>query len=212
MKKTVTILAGLSLAFFILTSSVMLALAIKETYRLSQSDIVQVEYNLSQDQITRNYEGLIDYMFAGPEAKLEFDGLPMSPQGEFHFVEVKNLFKIAFNGMIISGLLSLALGIHLIRQKRYAFLNLGSLLVFLIPALLSIPVLVDFNATFIRFHEIVFSNDYWIFDPALDPIIRYLPESLFMKNTILILGIILGWILIVQALRTFLTKGRSLKR
>ena len=206
MKRAMTILAGLSLAFFILTSSVMLTLTIKSTYGLSRDDIVQVEYRLDEATMQQNYDGLIDYMFRGPDAKLTFQELPMSPQGEFHFVEVKAIFQFFFKGMILSGILSLVLGIGLIKLGSLSFLNLGSVLVFLVPALLSIPVLIDFNATFIKFHELAFSNDYWIFDPRIDPIIRYLPESLFMKNTLIILAIILLWILLVQLLRRTLKK------
>ena len=40
--------------------------------------------------------------------------------------------------------------------------------------LLAIPIAVDFNKCFILFHEIMFSNDYWIFNPQLDPVINIL--------------------------------------
>lgn len=148
-------------------------------------------------------------MFAGPSETLRFEVLPMSIPGEIHFKEVKALFKFAFNGMILSGIVALIAGGYLISQRKLAFLNKGSLLVLLIPALLSIPVLIDFNATFIKFHEIAFSNNYWIFDPALDPIIRYLPESLFMKNTIIILFLIVIWIFVIQLIRRALQKKWS---
>ncbi len=209
MKRFATLLAGLSLAFFILTSSVMLTLSIKSTYALSLDDIIQVEYQLDESTMRTNYDGLIDYMFQGPDARLSFQELPMSPQGEFHFWEVKNIFQVFFRGMILSGVLSLVLGIWLSRRGEYHFLDLGSVLVFLVPALLAIPVLIDFNATFIKFHELVFSNDYWIFDPRIDPIIRYLPESLFLKNTLIILAFILVWILLVRLIRRALKRRRN---
>jgi integral membrane protein (TIGR01906 family) len=204
MKRILTITAGISLAFFILTSSVMLTLSIKDTYQLSQAEIVQREYQLDDTTIKENYNGLIDYMFKGPDAKLSFQKLPMSPEGEIHFKEVKEIFQFFFKGMVISGLISLFLGAWLIRNKDLGFLNLGSLLVFLVPAILSIPVLINFNWTFTKFHELAFSNDYWIFDPRLDPIIDYLPESLFLKNTLIILAIIVVWILLLQLLRKLL--------
>ena len=209
MKRFATLLAGLSLAFFILTSSVMLTLSIKSTYALSLDDIIQVEYQLDESTMRTNYDGLIDYMFQGPDARLSFQELPMSPQGEFHFWEVKNIFQFFFRGMILSGVLSLVLGIWLSRRGEYHFLDLGSVLVFLVPALLAVPVLIDFNATFIKFHELVFSNDYWIFDPRIDPIIRYLPESLFLKNTLIILAFILVWILLVRLIRRALKRRRN---
>ncbi len=207
MNRLTTITAGFSLAFFILTSSVMLTLSFRDTYALSRAEIVQVEYQLDEETIRNNYDGLIDYMFQGPDARLAFEGLPMSPEGEIHFQEVKAIFQFFFKGMILAGFLTLILGIRLIRKKDLTFLNLGSVLVFLVPALLAIPVLIDFNRTFILFHEVAFSNDYWIFDPKLDPIIRYLPESLFMKNTLIILAFIVVWILLIRLLRRALLKG-----
>lgn len=47
----------------------------------------------------------------------------------------------------------------------------------------------DFNAAFTKFHEIFFTNDLWLFDPAEDYMIRMLPEGLFADMVIRI-GII----------------------
>lgn len=206
MNRLSTVLAALCLAFFILTSSVMLTLSFKNTYALSRGEIIEAEYRLDEETIRYNYNHLIDYMFSGPDAKLSFRELPMSPEGEFHFMEVKAIFRFFFTGMVISGIAALSLGFYLVRRRSLAFLNAGSVLVFLIPAILSIPVLIDFNKTFLLFHEIAFSNDYWIFDPAKDPIIRYLPESLFLKNTLIILILIVLWIILVQVIRKTLKR------
>lgn len=206
MKKFQTILTAITMAFFILTSSVILTLSMKWTYSLSQNDIHQVEYNLDQKTIKSNYDGLIDYMFQDGQTKLSFKELPMSPQGEIHFKEVKDLFKFAYYGMIFSGLLTLILGYNLYKLKTVEFLKYGSFLVFLIPAILAIPILSNFEKTFITFHELAFSNDYWIFDPAIDPIIRYLPESLFMKNAIIILILIVLMVVLSMLLRKALKK------
>lgn len=203
-KRILTILAGLSLAFFILTSSVMLTLSMKWTYRLSLDDIVQVEHQLDHETMIYNYNALIDYMFAGPDARLQFRELPMSPQGEFHFWEVKVIFQNFFKSMLISGVLTLLFGALLIRDRNLSFLNVGSVLVFLVPVLLAVPVALNFQRAFVLFHEMVFSNDYWIFDPVQDPIIRYLPESLFLKNTVIILILIILWVLLIQGLRKLL--------
>lgn len=187
MKKILNIAASLALAFFILSASVMLTLSIKATYALSRNDIVQVEYQLDDKTIKENYDGLIDYMFKSGNPKLTFKELPMSPEGEIHFKEVRDIFRFAWHGMLISGGISLILGIILCFMKNVSFLKYGSILVVLIPVLLAIPIARDFDTVFLKFHELAFSNNYWIFDPAKDPIIRYLPESLFMKNAVIIL-------------------------
>lgn len=201
LKLILTILTGVSLAFFILTSSVMLTLSMKWTYRLSRDDIIQVEHQLDEATIVHNYDTLIDYMFAGPDTRLTFRELPMSPEGEFHFWEVKVIFQNFFRAMLISGFITLLISAVLIRERDLRFLNLGSILVFLVPALLAIPVALNFDRAFVMFHEIAFSNDYWIFDPVRDPIIRYLPQSLFLKNTLIILVIIIFWIFLIQGLK-----------
>lgn len=58
-----------------------------------------------------------------------------------------------------------------------------------ICAVLAFLVSRDFDAVFTRFHEIFFSNDLWLFDPAEDYMIRMLPEGLFFDMVIRI-GII----------------------
>ena len=37
----------------------------------------------------------------------------------------------------------------------------------------------NWEAFFIGFHHVMFSNDYWLFDPLRDPVILLLPEQFF---------------------------------
>lgn len=55
----------------------------------------------------------------------------------------------------------------------------------------------DFTAAFIRFHEIFFTNDLWVFDPAEDYMIRMLPEGLFSDFVVRIGGIFVTGLLIL---------------
>ncbi|CUX48390.1 TIGR01906 family membrane protein [Clostridium sp. C105KSO13] len=48
-----------------------------------------------------------------------------------------------------------------------------------ISAVLGYVLSRDFTSAFIRFHEVFFTNDLWVFDPAEDFMIRMLPEGLF---------------------------------
>ena len=41
------------------------------------------------------------------------------------------------------------------------------------------------------FHQIVFRNDYWIFNEATDPVITILPEAFFMHCFMMIVGIVM---------------------
>ncbi len=47
------------------------------------------------------------------------------------------------------------------------------------PLLLTVPILLNFEKSFIIFHKLLFRNDYWIFNPDLDPVINILPEEFF---------------------------------
>ena len=48
-----------------------------------------------------------------------------------------------------------------------------------VAVFLAIAFAVDFTRCFTIFHEIFFTNDLWIFDPATDYMIRMLPEGFF---------------------------------
>lgn len=50
----------------------------------------------------------------------------------------------------------------------------------------------DFTAAFTKFHELFFTNDLWIFDPAEDLMIRMLPEGFFADMVIRIGGLFVG--------------------
>ncbi len=47
------------------------------------------------------------------------------------------------------------------------------------PLLLTVPILLNFEKSFIIFHKLLFRNDYWVFNPNLDPVINILPEEFF---------------------------------
>ena len=64
----------------------------------------------------------------------------------------------------------------------------------------------NFNYFFVKFHEAVFSNDYWIFDPDKDPVINILPQEVFFHIGILILAIILIISILLQISYRILNK------
>ena len=78
-----------------------------------------------------------------------------------------------------------------IKQKEYRFFKLTAILTIVIPLILGFFAFIDFDRLFVMFHQLVFSNDYWLFNPRLDPIINILPENFFMHCFILIVFIVL---------------------
>ena len=61
----------------------------------------------------------------------------------------------------------------------------------LLPMILMLPIVLNFSGSFVLFHKIMFDNDYWIFDPSLDPVINILPEEFFFHVGVMILILII---------------------
>lgn len=56
---------------------------------------------------------------------------------------------------------------------------------------------------FTMFHEIMFRNDYWIFDEATDPVIMILPDAFFLHCAVMIILLILIGSLLCMRFRSF---------
>ena len=65
---------------------------------------------------------------------------------------------------------------HLINPIRWCFVVMFALGIFLVT---------DFEDFFVKFHEMLFRNSDWMFDPETDPIILALPAEFFMACFIL---------------------------
>lgn len=51
-------------------------------------------------------------------------------------------------------------------------------------------IALNWDQFFVKFHELFFNNDYWIFDETTDPVITLLPDGYFMHCALMILAII----------------------
>ena len=191
MKKFLNAILAICLALFVIGSSVIITMNIKSIY-YNDIDKLNIESmsNLSREDIIENYDYLIDYNLSWKADEFELPSLPSSHNGKIHFEEVRNIFQIIKKVFYLTGLISI-LGIILnIKDKNIKFLNITSITTILLPVIVSILLIINFNYFFIKFHEAVFSNDYWIFDPDIDPVINILPEDIFFHIGILILAIV----------------------
>ena len=135
---------------------------------------------ISTATLMENYHVLISYLTRPWIKELVMPDFPSSPQGLFHFEEVKRLFMVNFVIAVISTIVSLVL-IRRFKKERKLFLLLTPLKGILYATLLFVVCLVSFfDVIFVKFHELFFHNSAWIFDPRLDPIIEVLPEEFFM--------------------------------
>lgn len=143
-----------------------------------------------KDILIKEFKTLIHYLQFPWINKLKFDYFIMSSQGELHFIDVKHIFI----GIYIFLLIILCLTIlfmfkvdnielmKYINSFNYFFYVVIIFVISLLPLMLF-----DFSETFDKFHQLIFKNDYWLFDPYKDPIINALPEELFMLYAVIIL-------------------------
>ncbi len=156
---------------------------------------------ISFEVCKRNYDALIWYnCFWGPK-KLVFPDFIMSEHGEIHFMEVRRIF-VFMQYAAIGSLAAVLLGHFLYGKKHraYGFLPAVIVLALLVVAIVGGGLLFDWDRTFILMHKILFSNDYWIFDPAADPVINILPDTVFLAAGAGIIVLIAAGLLIAGLL------------
>ena len=140
---------------------------------------------------------------------MEFPTLAMSEPGRIHFEEVKEIFNL-FKYLAIGGVIVSAAGIWLgARRKEYRYLKLTSIFTVVLPAVLGLLIALNWDWVFVTFHHIAFDNDYWLFDPATDPVITILPDAFYMHCALLIFGcVVAGSVVCGVAYRKLCRKER----
>ena len=190
--KALSILLSLILTLTLISLAVVLTLACKPLYYLDIHALHIPEttgYTISE--IKANYDAVIDYSLSFGNAPLEFPTFPMSEGGRIHFEEVKNIFNL-FKYMAIFGTLTGAAGILRQRRKQsYGYLKLTAILTVSLPAVIGATVALNWDWAFVTFHELAFNNDYWLFDPATDPVINILPDAYFLHCAVMILVLVI---------------------
>lgn len=154
--------------------------------------------SLPKEEILANYNALIDYCSPFYSGTLNLPSLSVSPAAIGHFARVKTVFSI-FDLLAIFSFVILL--IHFVKKRtQLAFSQLITcgITTLTIPIFLGLCCSFFWEKTFVYFHKIFFSGDYWLFDWNMDSIIRILPDSFFLQCAVLIIGVvILGSILLL---------------
>lgn len=184
-------LTALAIAIALIILSVKFTLNFKPLY-YSDIDRLNIEANtdLSQEEIKGAYDYLIYYINSDEDISFNIPGLPSSEVGAIHFREVKGIFIML--DYLLYGCLAAALyGIYYCTKKReFSFLKLSSNLILIISAAAALAFGINFDFAFTLFHKLFFANDYWLFDPATDPVINILPAEFFFHCLMLIVACI----------------------
>lgn len=197
------ILISLCLALFIISASVTITLNFRPLYYHDISSLqIEETSGFSKKVIRENYDALIDYNQFFYSGKLKLT-LPMSREGKIHFEEVKRIFVGIEYLCVITLILSCFLIKRKIKSRNIDFLRSASIITVLLPVIVGILCAFNWDAAFTLFHEIMFRNDYWIFDEATDPVIMILPDAFFFHCAVMIILLILIGSLLCMGFRSF---------
>lgn len=193
------------LSLFIIGVSILLTVSFKELYYFDINHLdIAINNNLSVNEVKQNYDYMIDYNLGKISGNFNLPTIKSSLEGKIHFQEVKDIVQNVLKVLLVSFVISLV-GIYIsIKNKNINFLNTTSKLVLILPIVVLIPIVINFDKAFILFHEIMFDNDYWIFDPEKDPIINLLPQEFFFHASLMIIGLILLSSLFLKLLYKYL--------
>ena len=224
--------AMLLLVLALLLTSFQLAIYGDPDYRFYEREYAKYNVTESLDMEMEDVmdvtEKMMDYLIGKrPELSVitDVDGQTQdffNEQDRLHMADVKNLFLggltlrwvlLAAAAVLIALLVLLKGDWRRIIPRAY-FIALGIFLA--VTVLLGALFASDFTKYFTIFHEIFFTNDLWLFDPATDYMIRMLPEGFFHDMVMRIGGCFLGSLAVLLVIffvwRHFLGKGHRQKK
>ena len=165
---------------------------------------ISYKTNLNKDQLNSASDQIKDY-FKNDQEKIKISVvqsgrtiLNLFNQREIdHMIDVKNLVKttllfekislffIFFFFVIISYKNGFKKLFRLLYKTVYKSLLIWSGIFLIILS----GIVINFNASFILFHKILFRNDLWILDPRTDYLLMMFPERFFLEVCLAILFI-----------------------
>ena len=109
---------------------------------------------------------------------------PFNDREKSHMRDVRRLFRLGLTARAVSlgaGAALIGAGLLLGRRRARRVGVLVALCLMTAAGVVLAALLwrADFSRLFIRFHQLVFTNDLWLLDPATDAMIRMLPEPFF---------------------------------
>ena len=198
-------------SIMIFCAAVVIVLNLRQIYYFDVKILdLKEEVGLDDWIIQRNYDTLIDYNLVTKQIpELRFPSFPMSEEGRIHFSEVKRIFFL-IQYMGGASLVLFLLGfLRKLYRRDYGCLKLMSMLTLALPFALGMAAVLDWQQFFLRFHELLFKNDYWIFDPVTDPVIKILPDEFFFHcAAVVLVFIVLGSLLSGMLYRVLTMKQR----
>lgn len=172
-----------SLMIAIITLAIALTIWAIPLFKFSLHQLnVPERVGMSFERIVENYRILLHYLHSPWINQLSLPDFPVSASGAFHFYEVKLLFYLNYVLLFLSTISSYFYLRKLKEIQGFWRLRRIFKIAIVIPFLLIFVLAIDFDWLFVKFHEITFNNDAWLFNPTTDPIINVLTQEFFMYS------------------------------
>ncbi|KRN06453.1 intergral membrane protein [Liquorilactobacillus sucicola DSM 21376 = JCM 15457] len=179
-ERVLTAFEWLCLFLFLISLSIILTISFTPLYKFFViHDDLGKNVGLTNSQLISEYYRLLEFLNFPWVNKLNLS-LEMSYKGLSHFYDVKRLFLVNHFVFLVTLPVSILFLAKIKRRKQFWRLILPFKLAMAAVAFAAVMMVLQFNTFFVDFHRILFRNNDWLFDPALDPIINALPDTFFM--------------------------------
>ncbi len=172
-------------------------------YEFNKNDIYSVVDIADKDMSTviKRLSGYVVGRYPQFNYQLEIDGVKQDVYGEREVLHMKDVRKIFDITRYLAAIMALYITAFFFANQKADKLKYlvdltraGLIGVVVITLFLGLLVMLDFSKYFVVFHEIFFSNDLWLLNPATDRLIQMLPEVFFrdMAVAIVLLAVVLA--------------------
>lgn len=224
MRTAVSVGAMMCAVVAVLVFSIWVAVYGDDSYgfykREYQKYEVTKDLDMSIDKVMYVTEHMMNYLI-GKEKKLSVitrigneDKDFFNERDRMHMKDVKNLFL----GGIRTGVICLILAVLILgwmkkiepywRQLFFRAYTMALGVWTALGMILGIAFYTDFTTCFTIFHQLVFTNNLWMFDPATDYMIRMLPEG-FFSDMVVRISVVWVVLLLIIWIVLFLLKQRE---
>ena len=168
----------------------------------------------TSDELINNTSNLLDYL----NSKAELNTSWFSEKDILHMKDVKTLYTVSFYTMIFFiaiFIISTILIMFLYKNHTMFYITRTfnkTLLAFIVLIIVLAGIIsYNFNSFWIKFHQLLFSNDLWLLSPDESNLIKMVPEEFFISLiTTIILHILLLFIALFVLNNIFKKRFRNI--
>ena len=168
----------------------------------------------TSDELINNTSNLLDYL----NSKAELNTSWFTEKDILHMEDVRTLYNVSFYTMIFFiAIFIISTILIMFLYKNYTMFYITrtfnkTLLAFIVLIIVLAGIIsYNFNSFWIKFHQLLFSNDLWLLSPDESNLIKMVPEEFFISLiTTIILHILLLFIALFVLNNIFKKRFRNI--